>query len=748
MAGSEESVMRKILLVCSFLFLVSVAAAQTTAVTATVTDSDGQTWNNGSWSLAFAPNPAQPTISLYNINGVPLSQSVLIQGGTMNGAGTLSFSSYQNGAITPTGSSWNLTVCPNATAKCMTYNFNTGLQASLNLSSVLSSLVTAPRFLAVAGTYGYNDSEASIQLVPGATYFNVTTACLRVWPGGAGPWGCSSTGAGIYVPIIGGTVTGALNISTMNTIVNAALQTGSDINAKINTAGTGCSWSCTVYVPAGTYNSVTTSTIIPLNSPGTFNLILDPAAIINYTGTGYSIDTVEVGGSPSASHLVIQGGIINGTSSGKGGVHLLPTNGISVHDMNIQGFSTSSGLGGAGIAIEGSILVNIYNNQLLGNYYGMHVWGTKCLTSTPFTCAYNQAGTTSSYTPNGLHAWGNIFGNSILRGAFLDSSLLGDSFQILNDTFIGNDFEATSGTGGIGLEIEGSVGTSVTSNYFEGSAAHDIILSHNAINVRVVGNWFTTSVTVPYNLELVNETGAFVEGNSSGGNTPAVCFLNTSVTGLTFYYSYQQGLYTSSNICLGGGATTPLGLEGFDNNGGFHFPGGLYNGVANIYLDSLPNRMAIEPFNGNGGEIVDNPVTQTLATWTNTGLFTFRTINSINGYQINSVAPTGHYPRGNGTNYVDSSIQAADLPIGTSPVKISNSLTPAAATASSCMEQTFTYTSLVTTQQVSVSPPSSLGVHLWIGWARVSATNTVAIAFCGDATAGTPPSGNYIVVAF
>jgi hypothetical protein len=82
------------------------------------------------------------------------------------------------------------------------------------------------------------------------------------------------------------------------------------------------------------------------------------------------------------------------------------------------------------------------------------------------------------------------------------------------------------------------------------------------------------------------------------------------------------------------------------------------------------------------------------------------------------------------------------------PVKISTSITPAAATASSCVEQTFTFTGLTTAQGVHVSPPASLGAHIWIGETRVSASNTLAIAFCADATAGTPPAGTYIAVAF
>lgn len=81
-------------------------------------------------------------------------------------------------------------------------------------------------------------------------------------------------------------------------------------------------------------------------------------------------------------------------------------------------------------------------------------------------------------------------------------------------------------------------------------------------------------------------------------------------------------------------------------------------------------------------------------------------------------------------------------------IKITNSITPAAATTSQCAEQTFTYTGLLTTQGVYVSPPSNLGAHVWIGTTRVSAGNTLAIQFCADATGGTAPAGNYIAVAF
>lgn len=81
------------------------------------------------------------------------------------------------------------------------------------------------------------------------------------------------------------------------------------------------------------------------------------------------------------------------------------------------------------------------------------------------------------------------------------------------------------------------------------------------------------------------------------------------------------------------------------------------------------------------------------------------------------------------------------------PTKYTQAWTPGAATVSTCTEQTLAVTGLLTTQAVAVTPPASLGTHIWIGSARVSAANTLSVSFCADATGGTPPSGNYIVLA-
>jgi hypothetical protein len=169
-------------LIALMLLLAGRLSAQTTAVSATVVDSDGTTWANGTWSLSFSPNNNFPNPNQYTINGAPLDPAILNQKGSLTSSGALAITTYDSSLITPGGSGWNLTVCPNATAKCGLYTFSTA-GASNNISASLTINIPPPRFVAKSGTYGYADGEATLQLVQGATYWNVTTLSQKTWTG-------------------------------------------------------------------------------------------------------------------------------------------------------------------------------------------------------------------------------------------------------------------------------------------------------------------------------------------------------------------------------------------------------------------------------------------------------------------------------------------------------------------------------------------------------------------------------------
>lgn len=178
------------------LLLGAGALAQTTSVTATVTDSDGTIWKNGTWSVDFVANPANP-YGTYYFNGSIIPPSMIHQSGSIDSSGALSFIVDQNASITPVGSSWNLKVCPDAITQCGIFNF-TAIGASMDLSAFLTTAIPAPRFHPVSGAYGYADIEASLQLLPGSTYWNVSSSVQRCYSGAA--WSVCNSGNGTNTP--------------------------------------------------------------------------------------------------------------------------------------------------------------------------------------------------------------------------------------------------------------------------------------------------------------------------------------------------------------------------------------------------------------------------------------------------------------------------------------------------------------------------------------------------------------------
>lgn len=161
--------MRKYLLLFMLLFSCKLHA---TTVTATITDIDGQTWNNGTWAASL-----QGSYPLY-VNGTPVT--TISVAGSMSSSGVLTGTLTDNSTISPINSFWRFTICPFASAPCSTVDTPvTG--SSANLSSVLSAGVKAPRFSAGPGAYGYSDVEVNTTPYPGGTYFNVTSSTLRMW---------------------------------------------------------------------------------------------------------------------------------------------------------------------------------------------------------------------------------------------------------------------------------------------------------------------------------------------------------------------------------------------------------------------------------------------------------------------------------------------------------------------------------------------------------------------------------------
>jgi len=205
--------MKKFLVYSLFIFLsASLAGAQCvvncTSVTATLTDSAGQIWTFATVTINIVKpfgNPGQ----ILN-NGVPIGSSTYTV--TTDLTGTFTISLDDNNVLTPKGTTWSFTLCPNATVQncSQSTQFITG--ASLNLTTILSTAIT-PVIVNTAPTIfrAYNDLEALGG--QGSVYWRTSDNTLRGCFGAPCPSSWIPIGSGG-----GGGGSGTVNNGNLNLI--------------------------------------------------------------------------------------------------------------------------------------------------------------------------------------------------------------------------------------------------------------------------------------------------------------------------------------------------------------------------------------------------------------------------------------------------------------------------------------------------------------------------------------------------
>jgi hypothetical protein len=115
------------------------------------------------------------------------------------------------------------------------------------------------------------------------------------------------------------------------------------------------------------------------------------------------------------------------------------------------------------------------------------------------------------------------------------------------------------------------------------------------------------------------------------------------------------------------------------------------------------------------------------------------------GYRIANGAASGNYLRGNGTNFVSNTIQAADLPSGISPILsgTTGSIGGGLLTAGSCASGTATITG-ATTSMTAIADPNTYPGDGNVWSADVTSANTVTVRVCAI-VALTPIASTYNV---
>lgn len=181
-----------------------------TAVTVMVTDSTSQVWANGTINYTFRGNGSFN--GQYQWNGANLPNTYLTTTTVqLDSSGSATFYVPTSSAISPAGSSWTWSTCPNATYQCAVTIFPT-VGSSENISSSINSSLGTLQIQATPMPKAYADAEILTVPNQGGIYYNtgLVNTGPRYFDGTS--WQAFGAGSGS-----GCTPSGATNLLLKNT---------------------------------------------------------------------------------------------------------------------------------------------------------------------------------------------------------------------------------------------------------------------------------------------------------------------------------------------------------------------------------------------------------------------------------------------------------------------------------------------------------------------------------------------------
>jgi len=366
------------------------------------------------------------------------------------------------------------------------------------------------------GTPG-SSASATMSGTPSAAVLNLTLP-----QGIQGPIGAPTSGVNLSTTSLQ-MMLGPLNSAGFNGLVNAAVLTGSDIGAKINSFGpTGTLW-----IPEGTYSFSTPISITLTNTNNLHIICASHNTILNYTGTG---DAVYVNGQLANGQFHMENCQLNGNSGATNGVHLFDTANARLTNMVVSGFTLGSGIYG-----QGSLLGMFIGNGVTSNKYGVRL----------------QPDTTNNYAANRNSVIGGSLGyntsfnfwdegnssnyggdsSNVLDGVTLEENANVVQFLVegtWNDAIVNSYIENNFGTSTSSLPT-GIVGNIASSGYGSNATytAVDFSFSNNYVTSVLAGSGFVTETLLAENttaltVTTISDTGSpsyFVNFNASGTNS-------------------------------------------------------------------------------------------------------------------------------------------------------------------------------------------------------------------------------------
>ena len=299
--------MKRLFYVLGFVILLLFDAiscnAQSTTVSGTIQDANGQAFANGTYRIQFNPNGIAPP---FQWNGSPFDPSTHIFSGVLNSSGAFSGVSVPSNAFIASLTQWNFTVCPASSSPCFTQSLVV-LGATQSVSSSIAPPAIQVNSNATQPT-AYTDAEI-VNPVVGFQYFNLTSNVIRVctvsipctWVNGAGG------GAGAN--------TALSNLATVSINTSLLAQTGVDAGSTANPFRNIFLWGTGTY--GSTYMELTgapTSTRVWTIQDATDTFVgkATTDTLTNKTLTTPTVNSATLGGAstvvPSGATLTIQSG--------------------------------------------------------------------------------------------------------------------------------------------------------------------------------------------------------------------------------------------------------------------------------------------------------------------------------------------------------------------------------------------------------------------------------------------------------